>query len=94
MSPHHRVGAVRKVTGGPGYCLVGHRHAFSLDNEVVCTDLPRKPDDSLYKVILVCCYTKEELAALLYYQLVNPLHLHEILKIYHDFENKYSQISR
>ena len=89
MAPYHRVGALRKVSAGPGYCLSGHHHAFFLDNQVVCNELPRKPDDSLYRIILTGCWTCDEVKKMLKPQLVNPTHLKSILDIYHHFENKY-----
>ena len=85
MAPYHRVGAVKNVDSGPGWCLIGHRHSFYLDNQTVCNELPRKPDDSLYKIVLTGCWTSAEVKDMLKPHLVDPKKLRHILEIYQCF---------
>lgn len=89
MAPYHRVGAIKKVDTGPGWCLNGHRHSFYLDNQRVCNELPRKPDDSLYKIVLAGCWTSAEVNDILKPHLVDPKNLQHNFDISHRFENKY-----
>ena len=76
MSPFHRVGGIIRFSK-KGYgrkSLHGHRHAFSLDVQKVLKALPKKPDESLYRLLLTGCYTSEEVVKILETTQVNPEH--------------------
>ena len=60
-----------------------------MDKQRVCNELPRKPDDSLDKIVLTGCWTSAEVEDMLKPHLVDPKDLKHILDIYHRFENKY-----